>query len=61
MLGFDDEYPDHHPNDKFFTFMLKNREKSAVKYSIEKHILRNFVNLSAIFSPRLSVKTHFHS
>ena len=41
-------------------FFSKNRKKSAVKDSIEKPILLNFVNLSPTFCPRLSEETNFH-
>ena len=50
-LGFDSQYPADHPKDKFY--YLKICKKSALKYSIEKHVLFNFVNLSTIFCPRL--------
>ena len=53
MLGFDGEYPAVQPKAKFCRFFGKNGEKSAVKHSIEKPILLNFVNLSATFSSRL--------
>ena len=46
MLGFDKQYPARIPKDKF-------REKSAIKHSIEKGTLLNFVNLSTIFCLRL--------
>ena len=39
---------------------VKNREKSAVKYSIEKHVLIKFVDLPTIICPRLSDEKHFH-
>ena len=38
----------------------KNPQKQAVKHSMEKHILLNFVNLSTIICPRLSEEKHFH-
>ena len=47
MIGFDGEYPTIHPKTKFWRFLVKNCKKSAVKHSIEKHILLNFVNLSS--------------
>ena len=53
MLGFDGDYPAVHPNAKFLGFSAKNCEKSAIKRSIEKPILLNFVNLSPTFCPRL--------
>ena len=43
-----------------FYIYVKNREKSAVKYSIEKHVLIKFVNLPTIICPRLSDEKHFH-
>ena len=42
------------------TFSVKNSKKSAVKHSIEKPILLNFVYLSTIFYPRLSEEIEFH-
>ena len=53
MLGFDGEYPAIHPKAKFWHFLVKSRAKSAVKQSIEKSILLNFVNLYATFCPRM--------
>ena len=53
MLGFDGEYPAVHPKAKFWSFLLKNCTKLAVKHSIEKPILFNFVNLPPSFCPRL--------
>ena len=47
-LGFDGKYPA-----KFSRFPVKNRKKLAVKHSIEKPFLLNFVNLSPTFCPRL--------
>ena len=61
MLGFDGEYPAVQPKAKFCRFLVKTGKKSAVKYSIEKRILLNFVNLSATFFPRLSEETEVHS
>ena len=46
MLEFDGEYPAVHPKAKFL-------KKSAVKHSMEKPILLNFVNLSPNLCPRL--------
>ena len=43
-----------------FYIYVKNREKSAVKYSIEKHVLIKFVNLPTIICPRLSDEKHFY-
>ena len=59
MLGFDGEYPAVHPKTKFWLFSIKNRTKKAVKHSIEKVILLNFVNLSTTIFPwlwRCSIK-----
>ena len=55
MLGFDGEYPAVQPKAKFSRLLIKHGKKSAVKHSIEKPILLNFVNLSATFCPRLYV------
>ena len=59
MLGFDGEYQSVHPKAKFWRFLVKNCKKSAVKHSIEKPILLDFVNLSPTFCPRFSDKTDF--
>ena len=53
MLGFDGEYPAGHPKAKFWHFLVNSCKKSAVKHTIEKPILLNYVNLSTIFCPRL--------
>ena len=53
MLGFDGEYPAVHSRAKFWRFLVKNCKKSAVKHSVEKPILLNFVNVSPTFCPRL--------
>ena len=44
----------------FDVFWQKNCKKSAVKHSIEKPILFNFVNLTPTFCPRLSEETGCH-
>ena len=36
------------PKSQILTHVLKMREKPAVKHSIEKHVLLNFVRLSKI-------------
>ena len=53
MLGFDGDYPAAHLKAKFWHFSVKSLKKLAVKQSIEKPILLNFVNLSPTFCPRL--------
>ena len=53
MLVFDGKYLAGYPNSKFWRFSGKNRKISAVKHSIEKPVLLNFVNLSTTFCPRL--------
>ena len=58
MLGFDSDYPAFHPKAEFWRFLLKNCKKSAVKHSIEKSILLNFVNLSPTFCLRLYYLSH---
>ena len=40
---------------QILTYLVKNRKKSAVKHSIQKPILLNFVNLSPTFCSRLHV------
>ena len=48
--------PSTHPHiqkPNFDVFSEKTSQKLAVKYSIEKLILLNFVNLSTTFLPRL--------
>ena len=54
MLGFDAT------KSQMLTFFGKNFQKSAVRHSIEKPVLLNFVNLSSTFRPRLSEETDFH-
>ena len=60
MLGFDGEYPAVYPKAKFSLSLVKSRKKSAVKQSIEKPILFNFVNLPTTVYPRLSEETDFY-
>ena len=55
IRGFDGEYPAVNPKAKFWRFLVKNCKKSAVKHSVEKPILLNFVNLSSTFCPRLYI------
>ena len=40
--------------------LVKTCRKSAVKHSIDKPVLLNFVNMSPTFSPRFSEETYFH-
>ena len=49
MLGFHGEDPAGHPRDKFLYSLEKNPKTSAVKHSLEKPILLNFVSLCATF------------
>ena len=56
MLGFDGEYPAVQPKTRFWRVLVKMRKKSAVKHSIEKPNLLNFVNMSPTFCPRLESK-----
>ena len=58
MPGIDREYLVSHQKKESFT-VYKKTEK-AVKHSKKKLILLNFVNLSALFCPRLSAETCFH-
>ena len=53
MLGFDGGYPTVHLKPNIWRLFVKNCKQSAVKDSIKKHNLLNFVNLSPTFSPRL--------
>ena len=57
MLWIEGKYPASHVNGKLGH--LKNCKKSAVKYSLEKHILLNFVSLSKIFSAVTDDVTNF--
>ena len=61
MFRFYGEYPAVQPKAKFWRFLVKNRKISAVKHSIEKPTLLNFVNLSPTFCPRLSEEAKWHS
>ena len=53
MLRCNSKCPAVQPKAKFWHSLVKNRKNSAVKHSIEKPILLNFVNLSPTFCPRL--------
>ena len=44
----------------YFVSCAKKIRKISRKHSIKKSILLNFVNLPAIFCPRLSEETHFY-
>ena len=44
MLGFNDENPTVQPKTKFWRFLAKICKQSAVKHSVEKPILLNFVD-----------------
>ena len=55
MLEFDGEYPAVHLKVKILTIFGKKMQKKAVKLSMEKPILLNFVNLSPTFCPELWV------
>ena len=52
--------PRRPPKSQSLTFFGRNGKKSAVKHSIEKPILLNFMTLSPNFCPRLSEETDFH-
>ena len=43
--------PSRPPKSQILTYVLKMREKPAVKHSIEKHVFLNFVRLSKISCP----------
>ena len=60
MLGFHGEYPLIHLKAKFWSFLVKNCKKSAVKHSLEKPIFLNFLNLSPTFCPILSHENDFY-
>ena len=49
MLEIDAKYPPGNPKTNFDS-CTKNCKKSAVKHSIERPILLNFLNLGAIFA-----------
>ena len=57
----DSKYQAWSPNQKILKVVLENSEKSAVKHSIQKPILLNFLNLSTIFSPRLKIESQVQS
>ena len=48
------------PKNQILTFVLRKPKTLAVKHSIEKTMLLNLLDLSTIFSPRLSEETYFH-
>ena len=52
MLELDRECQAGHLKKPILTFMLENRQKSAIKHFIEKSILLNFAKLSTIFCRR---------
>ena len=43
-----------------FDLFVRSKKKSAVKHSIEKSILLNFLNLSTTFYPIFSEDSDFH-
>ena len=49
MLGIDGKATSRLPKRQILTVVLQNCKKSAVKYSLEKPMFLNFVNLSTIF------------
>ena len=53
MLGFDSKHPAGHPKVQFLRILVNHCKKSAVKHSIEKPIMLNFVNFSTTFYLRL--------
>ena len=59
MLGFDGEYLV--PKSQILKFSLETCKNSAVKHSIQKPFLLNFVNLFTSFCPGLSEKKNIFS
>ena len=55
IIEFDNKYPASHLKTKYCLFLVKILQKSAVKHSVEKSILLNFVRLHTTFCPRLQV------
>ena len=53
MLGIDRRVTSWLPRRNILTAVLQNCKNSAVKYSIEKPMFINFVDLSKIFCPKL--------
>ena len=60
MFGFDGEYPAVQPKAKFWHVLVRNCIKLAVKYSIEKPVMFNFVNLSPNSCPIFSEERDFY-
>ena len=60
ILRFHSEYPAVHSIDKFHCVFVKNCKKSAVKHSMNKTVLLNFVNLSPAVRPRLPDEIYLH-
>ena len=58
MPGINGKVPS--PPSQILTVVLQNCEKSAVKNSIEKSVLLNFVNLPKVSCPKLSAETYFY-
>ena len=48
------------PPSQILTVVPQNCEKSAVKNSIQKSMLLNFVNLPKVSCPKLSAETYFY-
>ena len=59
MLRFNSEYQAAHPKAKIWR-SVKNRKKSAVKYSREILIFLTFGNLCPTFCPRFFEGTDLH-
>ena len=59
MLQFDRELPSRPRKMQVLTYLLIKCGKLVAKNSIIKDILLNFMNLSTILCPRLSVGSHF--
>ena len=61
MFDFDGEYPAAQPKAKFWRFIVKNHKKSAVKHSLEKPILLNFVSFSKLLPKIVAFNKMFNS
>ena len=59
ILGSNGQVLSQPPERNIFTFALQKFAKSAIQHSIEKPMLFNFADLSAIFCPRLYFWTKY--
>ena len=59
LFGTEGESPGNHPDRKFWQLRLRT-VANQLRHSLQKPISPDFVNLSSISGPRLSVEIHFY-